>query len=207
MVLAPLTLVGILLSGCTWSTVGLALLSCSSKPKESSDLRGLYSFSSFSTLQLSQFSYPGHDVNSTLSKSKELPHLPILSLISRGEALDELCCTLMPVSNSWTARESHSKGRWFPDRVMVTNLKLSTSQKSDCFRNYSLKLTFWNFSISSDCLHKGKRKPREWKTFQFSSVQSLSHVRLFATQGLQHTRLPCPSPTLRAYSNSCPSTQ
>ena len=23
-------------------------------------------------------------------------------------------------------------------------------------------------------------------------------------QGLQHTRLPCPSPTLRAYSNSCP---
>ena len=25
--------------------------------------------------------------------------------------------------------------------------------------------------------------------------------------GVQHTRLPCPSPTLRAYSNSCPSSQ
>ena len=44
---------------------------------------------------------------------------------------------------------------------------------------------------------------------QFSSVQSLSHVQLFAMDciphGLQHTRLPCPSPTPRAYSNSCPS--
>ena len=37
-----------------------------------------------------------------------------------------------------------------------------------------------------------------------SSVQLLSHVRLFATHGLQHARLPCFSPTPRAYSNSCP---
>ena len=40
---------------------------------------------------------------------------------------------------------------------------------------------------------------------QFSSVQSLSRVRLFATPEPQHTRPPCPSPTLRAYSNSRPS--
>ena len=37
-----------------------------------------------------------------------------------------------------------------------------------------------------------------------SSVQLLSHVRLFATHGLQHTRPPCPSPTPGVYSNSCP---
>ena len=35
-------------------------------------------------------------------------------------------------------------------------------------------------------------------------VQSLSHVRHFATHGLQHTRLPCPSPSPRACSNPCP---
>ena len=40
--------------------------------------------------------------------------------------------------------------------------------------------------------------------FFFSSVQSLSHVWLFA---LQHARLPCPLPTPRAYSNSCPLSQ
>ena len=39
--------------------------------------------------------------------------------------------------------------------------------------------------------------------FQFSSVQSFSCIRLFATHGLQHARPPCPSPTPRAYSNSC----
>ena len=38
---------------------------------------------------------------------------------------------------------------------------------------------------------------------QFS--QSLSHVQFFLwPHGLQHTRLPCPSPTPRACSNSCP---
>ena len=39
---------------------------------------------------------------------------------------------------------------------------------------------------------------------QFSSVQLLSHVQLFATHGLQHARLPCPSPTPGVHSNSRP---
>ena len=41
----------------------------------------------------------------------------------------------------------------------------------------------------------------------FSSVQftSVSRVRIFMTHGQQHARLPCPSPALGAYSNSCPS--
>ena len=42
---------------------------------------------------------------------------------------------------------------------------------------------------------------------QFSSVQSLSHVRLFATTWIAHARPPRPSPTPRVYSNSCPSSQ
>ena len=41
--------------------------------------------------------------------------------------------------------------------------------------------------------------------FEYKSVQSLSHVWLFANPWLQHARLPCPSPTPRACSNSCPS--
>ena len=38
-----------------------------------------------------------------------------------------------------------------------------------------------------------------------SSLQLLSCVQLFASHGLQHARLPCPSPTPGACSNSCPS--
>ena len=40
-----------------------------------------------------------------------------------------------------------------------------------------------------------------------SSVQFTQHVWLFAISWMQHTRLPCPSPTSRVYSNSCPSSQ
>ena len=42
---------------------------------------------------------------------------------------------------------------------------------------------------------------------QFSSVQFSRSVMSYSLRphGLQHTRLPCPSPTPGAYSNSCPS--
>ena len=39
---------------------------------------------------------------------------------------------------------------------------------------------------------------------KFSSVKLLSHVQLFMTPWTQHERLPCPSPTPRAWSDSCP---
>ena len=42
---------------------------------------------------------------------------------------------------------------------------------------------------------------------QFSSVQMLSRVRLFVTQWNAAARPPCPSPTPRVYSNSCPLSQ
>ena len=50
-------------------------------------------------------------------------------------------------------------------------------------------------------------KPFHLYSVQFSSVQSLSRVRLFATSWLQHSRPPCASPTPRVHSNSCPSRQ
>ena len=40
-----------------------------------------------------------------------------------------------------------------------------------------------------------------------ASVQMLSHVQLFRLRGLQQARLPCPSPTPGACSNSCPSSR
>ena len=58
-----------------------------------------------------------------------------------------------------------------------------------------VQFALWNIS----CLLFDHRKD------QFSSVQSLSRVRLLQPHGLQHSRPPCPSPTPRVYSNSCPS--
>ena len=45
-----------------------------------------------------------------------------------------------------------------------------------------------------------------FQSLYLSSVQSLSCVWLWP-HGLQHARPPCPSPTPRAYSNSCPSSK
>ena len=58
------------------------------------------------------------------------------------------------------------------------------------------------FSIPQS--HEGKLPDM---LFQFSSVQSLSRVWLFATHELQHARPPCPSPTPGVHSDSCPSSQ
>ena len=52
-------------------------------------------------------------------------------------------------------------------------------------------------------------KEISWITYSENSVQ-FSHSVMsdsLRPHGLQHTRLPCPSPTPRAYSNSCPSHQ
>ena len=56
---------------------------------------------------------------------------------------------------------------------------------------FSLKSKFWFMVWSGSCLI-------------FVVVQALSHIQLLATHGLQHTRLPRPSPSPRLCSNSCP---
>ena len=46
-----------------------------------------------------------------------------------------------------------------------------------------------------------------FNSVQFSSVQSLSHVQLFATPWIAARQPSCPSPTPRVYPNSCASSQ
>ena len=56
------------------------------------------------------------------------------------------------------------------------------------------------------CCRKNLTAPQQVKyiiTIVIFAVQLLNHVRLFAVLW-KHTRLPCPSPTPRACSNSCP---
>ena len=62
---------------------------------------------------------------------------------------------------------------------------------------FPLRLTGLIFLLS-----KGLSRVFSSTTIQFSSVQSLSHVYSLWLHGLQPTRLPCPSPTSRACSNS-----
>ena len=61
----------------------------------------------------------------------------------------------------------------------------------------------WDFKWSRINGHKNKAPTLE-QSVQFRSVQSLSHSNPLQPHRLQHTRLPCPSPTPGVYSNSCP---
>ena len=63
--------------------------------------------------------------------------------------------------------------------------------------------------LSSDPSHPSAKcnsvSEPSWRITSFSqSFQSFRHVWLFVMPWMQHVRLPCPSPTPRAYPNSCP---
>ena len=66
----------------------------------------------------------------------------------------------------------------------------------------------WKKSYDQPRQHIKKQRPyfvNRGPSSQFSSVQSLSHVRPLWPHESQHTRPPCPSPAPRVYSNLCPS--
>ena len=69
-------------------------------------------------------------------------------------------------------------------------------------KRHSHKLLVWMQS-GTTVLERNLALPKN----SISSLQSLSVSDSLRPHGLQHTRPPCPSPTLRAYSNSCPSSR
>ena len=73
--------------------------------------------------------------------------------------------------------------------------------REECYRSLILKDKYGNMPCNASCIKKLEKSSAD---SQFScSVMSDS----LWPHGLQHVKLPCPSPTPRAYSNSCPSSQ
>ena len=78
------------------------------------------------------------------------------------------------------------------------------SQKCKSWNVILLEVDIRNYRVTSSTVS------RLWPTMgpsyiQFSTVQSLSCVRLYETPPTATFRLPCPSPTHRVHPNSCPS--
>ena len=74
-------------------------------------------------------------------------------------------------------------------------------------------MTSLSYTVTTKCSYPWKADllMQPWDPgFSLSSVQFSSVAQLCLTlrpHGLHHTRLPCPSPTPGAFSNSCPSSQ
>ena len=116
------------------------------------------------------------------------------------------CCFLDSgwLHNPWNTASPHYPAR-FPHLTLMV--------PSVCT---NLWVAWWNWILSMKEQRVGNSLV-SWKLsiawtillmvlIQFSSVQSLSHVRLFATPWTA-ARPPCPSPTPRIHPNSCPLSQ
>ena len=92
----------------------------------------------------------------------------------------------------------------FRGKIMKEMLDKST-QRWLSSHSLPFLLLSWYFSqflrvLASKSIHS----PLDIRLCKFSSVQLLSRVRLFGPHASQHARPPCPSPTPRVHSNSCP---
>ena len=89
----------------------------------------------------------------------------------------------------------------------------AANMPSKCFLSgiNCLRKSLTNAKSQAFCPHVHWCVPSLWDRRRnecaFLVVQSLSCVQLFVTHGLQHARLPCPSPSPTVYSNSCPLSQ
>ena len=77
----------------------------------------------------------------------------------------------------------------------VRNIKNKQTTQSCCYDSASFYALFSSFN---QCIYSIGTQQR------FSSVQSLSHILSLQPHMLQDARVPCPSPTPGACSNSCP---
>ena len=154
-----------------------------------------------------ELTIPGHTFGAGNSVRKKIPqYFTASSLWMVGESLD---LQLLPVAMVSI----------FPPRVMSTYQPSALPKKGKWwgygFCPGSPKRVIYESSLSTqvtmvddslDCIPCLRLKGQGiFKIpFQFSpSVMSDS----LQSHGLQHARLPCPSPTPRAYSNSCPLSQ
>ena len=127
--------------------------------------------------------------------------------------------------SSWPRDWTHvscTAGRFFTTRFLgspVTPIRTTDNTQKDCIK---FPLTEASLRYSSPIIKENvKKQKKRWEFWlhaqnplyrcclcmgrvHFSSVQSVMSNSLWP-HGLQHTRPPCPSPTPRAYSNSCPS--
>ena len=82
---------------------------------------------------------------------------------------------------------------WYFVMVAPANWYRDSEERETCL----LSCTLWYCCVWPHPNTCGAASP-------MNSVQSLSHIWLCIPQGLQHPRLPCPSPSPGVCSNSCP---
>ena len=95
-------------------------------------------------------------------------------------------------------------------KLMFIELVMPSNHLILCFPLLLLPSIFCSIRVFSNESALRIRWPKRWSFSISQSVSRISHSVVsdsLQPHGLQHTRLPCLSPTPRAYSNSCPLSQ
>ena len=133
-------------------------------------------------------------------------HLLLQCMKVKSESeVAQSCPTLSdPMDSSWPGSSTHGV---FQARVLEWDaiaFSGTNPREYQIMRTHTKETTWIQNQASPNHQYHPVQDTPSKQQVQFSSVQSLSHDRLFATQ---HARPPCPSPTPGLYSNSCPSSR
>ena len=135
----------------------------------------------------------------------------MLSPFSYGQLFETMDCSTPGSSVNgilwarrleWVAKPS-SRGSSLPrDQTLISNVTYIA-------RQFFTTRTTWEAYHAASCSLLEDVTPKAANTILKTSVQFSSSVVSDSLQphGLQHARPPCPSPTPRICSNSCPSSQ
>ena len=127
-------------------------------------------------------------LNDTKCQSHIVPKYPVIIILASLIILHCTCCLIDHFPHIWNMTLK------VKEHILFTILSPSSSWHKVGYQHSHLLFLFSSSQIDVD--------PME-KFFQFSSVTQ-SCPTLCDPIELQHTRLPCPSPTPRVYPNSCP---
>ena len=123
-------------------------------------------------------------------------------ILGDGEGQEKLVCC-----SPWGCKGSDTT-EWLNWTETITSSRGSSLTRNWTRASWFAGRFFTNWAIRKDNIYPYKDIHINIHSV-ISSVQFSRSVMSDPLQphGLQHTRLPCPSPTPRAYSNSCPSSQ
>ena len=130
---------------------------------------------------------------------------------SRGHASFPKCRGGVGGSETRMPRAAYGRARWWGRKGCPTQHRQETPLSPTArpaWTNLSLGATHCKDSCEGWCvLAPGRPNAQSRESRGPLRAVARSSPTLCRPRGLQHARLPCPSPTPRAYSNSCPLTQ
>ena len=136
------------------------------------------------------------------------PAIPLLGIHTKETRIERDMCTpmfiavLFIIARTWKQSRCPSAEEWIRKLWYIYTMEYYSAIKKNTFESVLMRWTKLEPIIQSEVSQKEKHQ-YSISSVQFSSVMSDS----LEPHESQHARPPCPSPTPRVHSDSCPSSR